>query len=42
MYLALDECEEFDFSHYIRPRFNDNDEMLFEDEEIYVEGREIV
>jgi hypothetical protein len=42
MYLTLDECEEFDFSHYIRPRFNDNDEMLFEDEEIYVEGREIV
>lgn len=42
MYLTLEEDEKFDFSSYLRPRFDDNDEMFFEDEEVYVEGREIV
>jgi hypothetical protein len=30
--------ETFDFSHYIRPKFDDNDKMYFDDDEIYLEA----
>jgi hypothetical protein len=30
--------ETFDFSHYIRPKFDDNDNMYFDDDEIYLEA----
>jgi hypothetical protein len=36
MYFTVAEREAVDFSKYLRPRFDDNDEMYFDDESIYL------